>query len=295
MTLLARGLACDGRHRVVVTELDHPSAVLPWSNTLDRRWEVVVAPSDGDGSVDLQSLAALVDERTALVALNHVSHVHGVVQPVAEVTRMARAAGALSVIDGAQAVGRIAVDIGQMGCDAYVASARKSLRGPLGAGFMVAERAVLEGLWPLLHSTRAAAAPDVRTAAQAQAALADIPVRFEGNLPDMAALHAMWGAAMSGVQLVETLTALTAAVLPDLTIAFQRLGLEPVVEAQAQGTGIATFTTPRQLDAGVVKRRLDEVGVVVAVGEGSLRISLHVPNTERDVEMLIREVSRAIR
>ena len=192
MTMLSYGLPLGGeRNRVVVTDLDHQAAVMPWLGHLDGRWQVATAPSDGAGVIDLEGLAELVDDRTAVVAATHVSHFNGMVQPVREVARLARGAGAVSVIDGAQAVGRVPVDIEGIGCDVYLAVARGRSTGGHWERASVGSRRVLD-VDPLLvsHLCTIQGAGD---AARSKLRLANVPMRFEGNLPDMAALHAMWG------------------------------------------------------------------------------------------------------
>ena len=96
VTLLAYGLADDPhRQKVVVTDLDHAAAIMPWLGPAGHRWDVVAAPSNDDGTVDTDAMAQLIDERTAVVVCTHLSHIHGTTQPVGRVAGLAAASGAV--------------------------------------------------------------------------------------------------------------------------------------------------------------------------------------------------------
>jgi hypothetical protein len=121
-------------------------------------------------------------------------------------------------------------------------------------------------------------------------------MRLEGNLPDMAALHGMWGA-ISALEAAtfSQIESLVRASLPDLSGEFTRLGLRPRASSQATGTGIATFVGPPDRNLLSLQARLRHAGVVVAASENSIRIALHTPNSPADIDALIREVTYALR
>src|SRR5205823_6200026 len=104
-------------------------------------------PVTGDGLLDLAAFRRLLGERTRVVAFTHVSNVLGTITPVAEISRLARAAGALTVVDGAQAAPHMPLDMPALDCDFYVFSAHKIL-GPTGIGVLWGRREVLERLEP---------------------------------------------------------------------------------------------------------------------------------------------------
>jgi cysteine desulfurase/selenocysteine lyase len=104
-------------------------------------------PIREDGELDLDAFERLLNERTRVVAFAHVSNVLGTINPVADLCRRARAAGALTLVDGAQAAPHVGLDVAALGCDFYAFSAHKML-GPTGVGVLYGRRSVLERLEP---------------------------------------------------------------------------------------------------------------------------------------------------
>ncbi|MGD0198073.1 MAG: SufS family cysteine desulfurase [Solirubrobacteraceae bacterium] len=136
---------------VLITEMEHHSNIVPWqlataATGAELRWLEV----DEDGQLSLEQLdAELARGDVRLVALTHVSNVLGTINPVAEIVRRAHAAGALALVDGAQAVPQMPVDIGSVGADFYAWTGHKAL-GPTGIGVLQANPQVLEAMPPFL-------------------------------------------------------------------------------------------------------------------------------------------------
>src|SRR5690606_4605390 len=119
---------------VVVTVAEHHANVVPWQIVAAERGAALRPVGlDQQGRVDMDALRAAVGPRTKLVAVFHVSNVLGTANPVAEVAAVAHAAGALLLVDGAQAAPHLPVDVSALGCDFYAFSAHKML-GPTGIG-----------------------------------------------------------------------------------------------------------------------------------------------------------------
>ena len=139
LNLVARSLGDEllgEGDEVVVTELEHHSNFLPWRQACLRRGAVLrVAPITDSGELDMDALRAMVNGRTRIVAVTHVSNVLGTVVPVSEIVSIARGVGAAVVVDGAQAPGHLPVDVQRLGCDFYAISAHKMF-GPAGAGVL---------------------------------------------------------------------------------------------------------------------------------------------------------------
>jgi cysteine desulfurase / selenocysteine lyase len=133
---------------VVVTAMDHHASFVTFQQLARRRGaEFRIAELTPDGRIDLAHLATLLDERVKVLSFPHVSNALGTINPVAELVRMARSVGAITVCDGAQAVPHLAVDVESLGVDCYAFSGHK-VGGPMGIGVFWARRALLELMQP---------------------------------------------------------------------------------------------------------------------------------------------------
>jgi selenocysteine lyase/cysteine desulfurase len=143
--------------RVLTGRAEYGSSVLAYLQVAQRTGaEVVVVPDDGSGQVDVDALADMVDERTKLIGLTWVPTSGGLVNPAAEVGRIARAAGALYLLDATQVVGQLPVDVAELGCDALTGTGRKFLRGPRGTGFLWVRPDALDRFDPHVAEIRSA-------------------------------------------------------------------------------------------------------------------------------------------
>jgi cysteine desulfurase/selenocysteine lyase len=145
INLVARTNVAPG-DRVVVTQMEHHSNIVPWQLVgAELDW----VPVDDDGLLDLDALDAALARGPKIVAVAHVSNVLGTVNPVAEIARRAHAAGALVVVDGMQAVPHMPVDLGALDVDFYAWTGHKAY-GPTGIGILHGRRALLEAMPPFL-------------------------------------------------------------------------------------------------------------------------------------------------
>ena len=166
---------------IVVTELEHHSNLIPWQLVAKDRGAVLKAvPILADGTLDLAALDRLLSPHTRVVAFTHVSNVVGTITPVAEIVRKARAVGALTVVDGAQAAPHLRLDMSALGCDFYVFSAHKML-GPTGIGVMYGRRSVLDSLEPGRGGSEM-----IKEVWIDHAQWNDLPWRFEPGTPPIA-------------------------------------------------------------------------------------------------------------
>jgi len=121
---------------VLITALEHHSNIVPWQLLCEQAGaRLVVAPIADDGTLLLDALAARIGKRTRLVALTHVSNTLGTINPIERVVAMAHAQGVPVLVDGAQAVPHMPVDVRALGCDFYAFSGHK-LYGPTGIGVL---------------------------------------------------------------------------------------------------------------------------------------------------------------
>ncbi len=134
--------------RILLSTLEHHSNIVPWQLVAERVGaQIDVAPLTGDGRIDLDAMAAMLTERHRLVALAHVSNVLGSVLDARRAAELAHKVGAKLLLDGCQAVPRLAVDVAALDCDFYVFSGHK-LYGPTGIGVLWARPALLDAMPP---------------------------------------------------------------------------------------------------------------------------------------------------
>jgi cysteine desulfurase/selenocysteine lyase len=166
---------------VLITGLEHHSNIVPWQLLAQQTGaRLVVAPVAEDGSVPLAGVEERLSERTRLVSIAHVSNALGSVLPVAAIAERAHAVGARVLVDGAQAVPHLPVDLTSLGVDFYALSGHK-LYGPTGIGVLWARAELLEEMPPYQGG-----GDMIRSVSFEKTTYADIPHKFEAGTPNIA-------------------------------------------------------------------------------------------------------------
>ena len=167
--------------RIVVTEMEHHSNLVPWQ-VLARKAgaELALVSVTDEGRLDLESLARLLDGPVKLVAFAHVSNVLGTVNPAREIVAQAHAAGARVLVDAAQSVPHMPVDVEALGCD-FLAFSGHKMCGPTGIGVLYGRPELLEEMPPFLTGGGM-----IRRVGRTEAAWADLPGKFEAGTPAIA-------------------------------------------------------------------------------------------------------------
>lgn len=178
LNLLARTIDLGPGDNVVITEMEHHSNIVSWQLACERsgaelRWFGLT----DDGQLDLSNADQLVDENTKVVAFTWVSNMLGTINPVADLTARAKAAGALSVIDASQAAPQLPVDVQAVDCDFLVFTGHK-VCGPTGIGVLWGREELLNGL-PPFHG----GGEMIETVTMARSTYAKAPHRFEAGTP----------------------------------------------------------------------------------------------------------------
>jgi cysteine desulfurase/selenocysteine lyase len=175
---------------IVLTEMEHHANLVPWQILVQEKdGDLEFIPITDDGKLRLEVYEALLHLRPKLVAFTHVSNMLGTINPVRELTEMAHAAGALVLIDGAQAVPHVPVDVQAIGADFYVFSGHKML-APTGSGALWARRELLEAMPPFM-----AGGDMIREVHLRRSDFNEIPYKFEAGTPDISAEIGMGAAA----------------------------------------------------------------------------------------------------
>ncbi|MDN8540529.1 MULTISPECIES: cysteine desulfurase SufS [Erwinia] len=180
---------------IIITEMEHHANIVPWQMVAERTGaEVRFIPLTADGELDLAALPNLMDSRTRMLAVTHVSNVLGTINPVKELVAQAKAAGVATLIDGAQAVMHAKVDVQDLDCDFYLFSGHK-IYGPSGIGILYGRKAMLDQMPPWEGGGSMIATVSL-TAGTTYAAA---PWRFEAGSPNTGGIMGL-GAALKWVE-----------------------------------------------------------------------------------------------
>jgi cysteine desulfurase/selenocysteine lyase len=178
---------------ILISHMEHHSNIVPWQMLCEQTGAVLrVASIDDRGELELESFDKLLCEKTKLVALTHVSNALGTINPVRELCARAQREGALVLLDGAQGVPHMSVDVRDLGCDFYAFSGHKVF-GPTGAGVLWARLSLLEAMPPYMGGGSM-----ISSVSFDGTQYADPPERFEAGTPDIAGVLGL-GAALDYV------------------------------------------------------------------------------------------------
>jgi cysteine desulfurase / selenocysteine lyase len=167
--------------RIVVTEMEHHSNLVPWQLAAERRGlELAYIPVLDDGTLDMEAAARLLQPPTKLVALTHQSNVLGTINPVGEVTRMAHQNGALVLLDAAQSVPHMPVSVADLDVD-FLAFSGHKMCAPMGAGVLWARPELLDRMPPFLGGGSMIMKVDLQ-----RSSWNTVPHKFEAGTPDVA-------------------------------------------------------------------------------------------------------------
>lgn len=285
---------------ILITGLEHHANIVPWQMLRERRGIALkVVPLTADGDVELDEVRAALGPRTRLLAFPAVSNALGTELPVAEMVALARAAGAATLVDAAQAVACRRVDVQAWDCD-FLAFSGHKLFGPTGIGVLYGRRSWLQALPPVKGG-----GDMIRSVTFERTTYNELPYKFEAGTPPIAEAIALgaaieWVEALGFDRIEAHGTALVAAALERL----ENLPGVRIVGRPRRRRGIVSFTLAgiHPHDAGTI---LGESGVAVRAGHhcaqpvmehfgvpATVRASFSVYNTLADVEALVAGIRR---
>jgi len=165
---------------VLITHMEHHSNIVPWQFVCEQTGaKLVPAPITRRGEIDIDAFDERLNDRTQIVAVAHISNALGTINPVKDITAKARAAGALVLIDGAQAAAHLQVDVRELDCDFYAFSAHK-MYGPTGVGVLYGKEALLEKMPPYQGGGEM-----IRTVTFDESTYAELPYKYEAGTPNI--------------------------------------------------------------------------------------------------------------
>ena len=290
---------------IVVSQIEHHSNLVPWQQVAAARGAALrFLPMAEDGSMEMDQVDSIITPRTRLLAVVHSSNSLGTIHPVKELAAKARSVGAAVLIDGAQSVPHMPVDVEDLDCDFLAFSGHKML-GPTGIGALYARREMLEEMEPFLTGGEM-----VLEVSYEQASWNELPMRFEAGTPNIADAIAL-GAA------VDYLDALGMDSVRAHEVELTRYALKRFRELEEidvfgpadldQRGGIVSFNSAdvHPHDLGTV---LDRQGIAIRTGHhctmpvmrkmglaATARASFYVYNTEEEVDLLVDGLKQALR
>lgn len=288
---------------ILISEMEHHANIVPWQTLCQQTGaQLKVIPLHDDGSLDIDCYARLLNSRTRLVALIHISNVLGTINPVKQMIKMAHEQQIPVLLDGAQAVAHLPVDVQDLDCDFYVFSGHK-LYGPTGIGILYGKRRWLEQMPPYQSGGAM-----IKRVSFAKTEFADLPYKFEAGTPHIAGAVGLSAAIeylkkidFSNIQQHEK----------ELTLyADQQLrtvpGLRLIGDAPGKA-GVFSFVMP-QAHPHDIATILDSDGIAMRAGHhcamplmerfdvpATVRLSLGIYNSAEDINCAVESLRRVIK
>ncbi len=287
---------------ILVTVMEHHANLIPWQELARRRGAVLSAVGiTPDGELDMDDFRRKLSSRTAIVAVTHVSNVLGTINPIPEISQEAHRVGALVVVDAAQSIPHLPVDVKELGCDFLAFSGHKML-GPTGIGILWGKRELLEEMPPFLTGGEM-----IREVWIDRATWNDLPYKFEAGTPPIAqavglgaAVEYLAGLGMDEVRRHEE----------ELTgLLLEGLRTRDYVEVYGphdprKRGGVVAFNL-RGIHPHDVATLLDQEGIAIRAGHhcaqplhrllgisASCRASVYVYNTSEEIELFLAALDR---
>jgi cysteine desulfurase / selenocysteine lyase len=285
---------------VLISWLEHHSNIVPWQLLCEQTGaQLRVAPINESGEVDVTAFTSMLSDRTKIVAVGHVSNALGTINPVREMIEQAHRRAAVVLVDGAQAVPHLAVDVQALDCDFYVFSSHKMF-GPTGVGVLYGRRSLLEAMPPYQGGgDMIASVTFEKTCYNA------VPYKFEAGTPNIGGVVG-FGAAIDYLSGIDREAALAHedALLEYATAGVRRIPGARIIGQARHKTGVLSFVLEgvHPHDAGTI---LDSEGVAVRTGQhcaqpvmdrygitATIRASLAIYNTREDIDALLSAINR---
>ena len=305
VNLVARTLAdqiCGKGDEIVITTMEHHSNIVPWQMACERTGAVLrVAPINEHGELILSEFEALLNERTKIVSVAHVSNVLGTVNPVAEIIRIAHKYGAKVLIDGAQAIAHIPVNVVELDADFYAFSGHK-VYAPNGIGVLYGKREILDAMPPFMGGGEM-----IETVRFEKTTYNKLPYKYEAGTPDYVGSCALATA-------LDYISAIGMKEIADyehelLAYATEKIkeieGIRIIGEAKEK-SGVLSFVVDgvHPYDIGMM---LDKLGIAIRTGHhcaeplvdwfgipGTARASFAFYNTKAEIDYFISSLKRVL-
>jgi len=287
---------------LLISALEHHSNIVPWQMLCERTGaQLKVIPMTERGTLDMDAFDTLLNSKTALVFVNHVSNALGTVNPIEQIISKAHAVGAEVLIDGAQACPHIKPNVQELDADYYVTSAHK-LCGPTGVGMLYGKGELLNKLPPYQGGGEM-----IATVTFEKTTYADLPHKFEAGTPNIAGGIA-FGAALDYMNSIDfkEIAAYEDELLNHATTALKQIPGVKIYGEASKETAVISFNVEgiHPYDIGSI---LDQMGIAVRTGHhcaqpimdyyqipGTVRASFSFYNTKEEIDRMVEGLKKAI-
>ncbi len=288
--------------KILISNLEHHSNIVPWQMIAEETGAIIeVIPVDETGVLDLDAFINQLDEKVKLVAVNHVSNAIGTINPIAKIISLAHAKGAKVLIDGAQSVAHIDIDVQALDMDFFVFSAHK-LFGPTGVGILYGKRELLESMPPYQGGGEM-----IKEVSFSGTTYNELPYKFEAGTPNIADVIA-FGSAIDYVKShgTEVLMKQEQALLAYATEKLNAIPGLRIIGTAPEKIAVISFVVEgiHPQDLGVL---LDKFGVAIRTGHhcaqplmqryglvGTCRVSFAFYNSLEEIDRFIVALQRSI-
>jgi cysteine desulfurase / selenocysteine lyase len=280
---------------ILVSTMEHHSNIIPWQMVAEQSGAKVIAiPVTDNGEIDLQAYKKLFSARTKMVAVTHASNVLGTINPIKEMAAIAHQHSVPIMVDGAQALPHLAIDIQELGCDFYAFSSHKAY-GPTGVGVLYGKSELLETMPPYQGG-----GDMIERVTFAKTTYAKLPAKFEAGTPNIAGVIG-FGAAIDYLNKIG-FDAIASQEKDLLAYATEKLAAIPeltIIGNAADKVGVISFVLG-DIHAHDIGTVLDSEGIAVRAGHhcgmplmdrynipACVRASFGIYNTREDVDALV--------
>lgn len=285
---------------IVISKMEHHANLIPWQQLAKRKQAVLrYIPLTADGHLDVQAAKTIINEKTAIVALSQVSNVLGTVNPVKKIAQLAHQHQAIMVVDGAQAVAHMPVDVQDLDCDFYCFSGHK-MCGPTGIGVLYGKQTLLEKMEPVAFGGEMIDFVDLY-----ESTWTELPWKFEAGTPNIASAIGL-GAAIDYLEKIgmQTIHEYEQAIVAELLPKLQQIDGLTIYGPQnpAEHTAVIAFNLDH-LHPHDVASALDMQGIAVRAGHhcaqplikelgcfATARASFYFYNTKEEADQLVAAI-----
>ena len=289
--------------QILITEMEHHSNIVPWQLLCSRsNASLNYIPIKKDGMLELGKLKENILPKTKLISLTHQSNVFGTINPLNNIIDEAKKIGAITVIDGAQAVPHMKVDIKKLGCDFYAFSGHKML-GPTGVGVLIARKNILEEIDPFMGGGEM-----INSVNMDESTWNEVPWKFEAGTPNIAQVIGL-GAAIDYIQKIgiENIHQHEQELLHyGLDLLDQNKDV--TLYGKADNRGAVIPFNLENIHPHDLAKFLDTDGICIRAGHhcaqpimnklgvsATARASFYLYNTKEDIEKLVESIKKTVR